>query len=117
MRTELNNIDPKMTWRPECLLKTSTVLLDHKQMKGELKIQMLEHIEMYRHEFDYSVRSDLAVLFATKMDKNHRDQFFDKFLDSYLKDMKYLDEATLYKILWAFIKADRLKVKADVYEW
>jgi hypothetical protein len=86
-------------------------------MKGEFKLQMIEHIETYRTEFDYDVRADLAVLFATKMDDKYRDQFFDKFLDSYLKDMKYLDQDTLYKILWAFIKADRLKVNKDIYEW
>lgn len=117
MRTELDNIDPSMTWRPDHLLKTATVLLEHRQMKGEFKLQMIEHIEMYRTDFDYDVRADLAVLFATKMDDKYRDQFFDKFLDSYLKDMKYLDQDTLYKILWAFIKADRLKVNKDIYEW
>ena len=74
MRTEMENImDPMMTWRSEHLLKTATLLLEHRQMKGEFKEQMIEHIEMYRTDFNYEVRADLAVLFATKMDERYRD--------------------------------------------
>ena len=30
MRTEVENYDPLMTWRPEHLLKTATILLEHR---------------------------------------------------------------------------------------
>lgn len=51
------------------------------------------------------------------MDERYRDMYFNKFLDKFIKDMEFLDEETLYKILWAFIKAERLVVREDAFEW
>ena len=59
----------------------------------------------------------MAVLFAGKMDPRYRDMYFDKFLDKFIRDLPYLDENLLYKILWAFIKAERLVIKEDAFEW
>ena len=38
-------------------------------------------------------------------------------MSKFSKEIQYLHEETLYKILWSFIKAGRLVVKEDVYEW
>lgn len=38
-------------------------------------------------------------------------------MSKFSKEIQYLQEDTLYKILWSFIKAGRLIVKEDVYEW
>lgn len=51
------------------------------------------------------------------MDTTYQTKFFEKFMNKFLKDIQFLKEETLYKILWSFIKAGRLTVKEDVYEW
>ena len=51
------------------------------------------------------------------MDPKYQEMFFEKFMHKFLKDINFLKEETLYKILWSFIKAGRLTVKEDVYEW
>lgn len=117
MRTEVENLDPALVWRPEDLIKAMTVLLEHRQMKGELKEHVIENLQQYQSEYTYETRAELAILFATKMDERYRDMYFSKFLDKFVKDAPYLDEDTLYKILWAFIKANRLVVREDAYEW
>lgn len=43
--------------------------------------------------------------------------FFDKFLDKFIKDFGFLKEETMYKILWSFVKANRLVVREDAFEW
>ena len=51
------------------------------------------------------------------MDPKYQNMFFEKFMNKFLKDISFLKEETLYKILWSFVKAGRLTVKDDVYEW
>jgi len=51
------------------------------------------------------------------MDGKYQELFFDKFLDKFLRDLEHLNEETLYKILWSFIKAGRLVVREDAFEW
>ena len=51
------------------------------------------------------------------MDGKYQDVFFAKFLDKFLRDIQYLKEETLYKILWSFIKANRLVIREDAFEW
>ena len=41
--------------------------------------------------------------------------FFDMTMDKFVKDLPYLKEETLYKILWSMIKAERLLVKNDFF--
>ena len=61
--------------------------------------------------------AELAIIYATEMDETYKEQFFSKFMNKFSKEIEYLHEETLYKILWSFIKAGRLTVKEDVYEW
>ena len=117
MRAEYEDLDPELVWRPEDLIKTMTVLLEHRQMRGELKEHVIENLQQYQAEYTYELRAELAILFATKMDPKYRGMYFDKFMDRFVKDSPYLDEDTLYKILWAFIKANRLIVREDAFEW
>lgn len=51
------------------------------------------------------------------MDKTYKAEFFDKLMDKFVHDISYLKEETIYKILWSFLKADRLNVKEDSFEW
>lgn len=52
---------------------------------------------------NYEVLSELAFIFATKMDPTHRKMFFDKLMDRFVGDLRYLDDQTLYKMVWIFI--------------
>lgn len=49
------------------------------------------------------------------MDEKYKKMFFDRLIDKFIKDLPYLNEDTLYKILWSIIKAERLVVKNDAY--
>ena len=76
-------------------------------MSGELKINMINTIESNRMNYSYEVFSELAVVFATKMDPTYCARFFERFMAKFINDMKYLDDSTLYKLLWSFVKAGR----------
>lgn len=87
-------------------------------MRAELKGLLLEYIgDENKSDYTYEIMAEIAIIMATKMDTNHRDQFFEKFLTKFQNDIEYLKDETLYKILWSFIKADRLTVREDGYEW
>ena len=49
------------------------------------------------------------------MDEGYKRMFFDCLMDRFVKDLPFLNEETLYKILWSLIKAERLVVKDDAY--
>ena len=51
------------------------------------------------------------------MDEKYRGLFFDKLMHKFVNDIKYLEEETIYKILWSFLRAERLHVREDSYEW
>ena len=51
------------------------------------------------------------------MDPKYRAEYFNNFLQKFQNDIEYLKEETLYKILWSFIKAERLVVREDAYDW
>jgi len=40
------------------------------------------------------------------MDKNYKKLFFERtFKEKFIKELKYLDQETFYKIMWSLIKA------------
>ena len=78
---------------------------------------MIDTLERDRSIYTYEVLAELAIIYATEIDQTYKEQFFSKFMSKFTKEMEYLNEETLYKILWSFIKAGRLTVKDDVYEW
>jgi hypothetical protein len=49
------------------------------------------------------------------MDEKYKKMFFDRLIDKFIKDLPFLKEDTLYKILWSIIKAERLVVNNDAY--
>ena len=51
------------------------------------------------------------------MDEKYKSMFFDKFIDKFVKDLEFLKEETLYKVLWSLVKAKRLVVKNDAFMW
>jgi hypothetical protein len=52
--------------KPEDLIKIMNVLLDHKQMKEELKNGMLGFLEENMSSFSYETLAELAVINAAK---------------------------------------------------
>lgn len=65
----------------------------------------------------YEVLAELAVVYATKMDKTYKEMFFQKTKEKFFKELKYLKEETLYKILWACVKSGELTVSENSSEW
>jgi hypothetical protein len=60
------------------------------------------------HQLPYEVKAELAVIFAAKMDKVYKALFFKKLKPKFLKELKYLSEETLYKIIWSMLKAEEI---------
>ena len=67
--------------------------------------------------YSYEIFCELAIIFATKMDETYKNQFFDKLMEKFIGDMKYLDDTTLYKMLYSFIRAGKFQEEKDAYEW
>jgi hypothetical protein len=78
---------------------------------------MIDYISDNISEQTYEVLAELAVIYATKMDKTYKELFFQKTKDKFMKELKYLKEETLYKILWACIKSGELTVSEHSSEW
>ena len=108
-----NNYDPMSSdlfIQPEDLIKIANTLLDHSQMKANLKQQMIEYIEQEHMTFSYEILSELAVVYALKMDDTYRKMFFSKLRMRFIKEIEFLNDETLYKILWAFFKAKAITI-------
>ena len=99
------------------LVKITTTMLDLNHMTANLKQQMIEHISLQLNELNYEILAELAVLYALKMDKTYRTMFFEKTRDKFLKEMQYLKDETMYKILWAFFKAKELQINDNSQDW
>lgn len=51
------------------------------------------------------------------MDDVYKRLFFDKVTDKFLKELRYLKDDTLYKIVWSLIKSDIIQVSATSVKW
>jgi len=69
------------------------------------------------NELTYEVLAELSVIYATKIDQTYKGLFFEKTKSKFLKELKYLKEETLYKILWSLVKSEELKIKDNSTEW
>ena len=85
-------------------------MLDQGQMKDNLKQQMIEHIEEENLQFTYEILSELAVVYALKMDETYKNMFFSKLRMRFIKEIEFLNDETLYKILWAFFKGKAITI-------
>ena len=92
--------------QPEDFPKIITTLSDYRQMSQNLKLIMMDYLKDNMHHFNYNTLAELCVIFATKMDKHYQKLFFERtFKEKFIKELKYLDSETFYKILWSLIKA------------
>jgi hypothetical protein len=99
------------------LIKIIIAFTENNTMDSMLKQAMIDHIEDNLNDLTYEIKAELAILYASKMDKTYKSIFFSKLRDKFIKEIKYLKEETLYKILWAMIKAEELKISDDSPEW
>ena len=92
--------------QPEDLVRIANTLLDAKTMSEQLKFTMIDFIDENMSNFNYDIVAELAVVFALKMDTTNRNMFFKICRDKFLKELKYLKEETMYKIVWSLLKAE-----------
>lgn len=94
-------------------------LLDHKQMSHNLKQSMMEYMQDNVHHMSYQTLAELAVIFATKFDQHYKKLFFERsFKQKFIKELKYLDQETFYKILWSLVKAKAIAIDEQAgAEW
>jgi N6-adenosine-specific RNA methylase IME4 len=79
-----------------------------------LKEAIADYLKENVHYFNYKILSELAVIYASKMDKHYQRIFFDKmFKEKFLKELRFLDSETFYKVLWSLVKAKAISVNEE----
>lgn len=106
-RVSTDYIPPSLDliFKPEDLLKVTTTMLEYNQMHDGLKEAIIDFLSARMHHLTYETTSELAVIFAVRMDDNYKKQFFAKMIDKFLKELRYLKDETLYKIVWSLVKS------------
>lgn len=116
-----DNFDPtqaELFIMPEDLAKIINTLNDVYHMSPDLKELMLEYITYTNYgQLSYETHAELAVLYSTKCDETYRASYFRKVKDRFIKELKHLKGDTMYKIIWALMRADQLEINKDNFEW
>lgn len=99
------------------LIKITTNMLSYGQMHETLKNGMIDYIEEHLTKLKYETTSELAVVFASKMDETYKRLFFEKTNQKFIRELRYLKDETIYKIVWAMIKSQTVTVSAQSDEW
>ena len=80
-------------------------------MSHNLKEAMMDYMKENVHHLSYQTLAELAVIFATKYDQHYKKLFFERnFKEKFIRELKYLDQETFYKILWSLIKARAIAI-------
>ena len=91
--------------------------MQHNCINENLKHSMVTYIQDNADSIHYVLHAELAVLFASKMDVTYRKLYFKHLKPKFLKELKHLDEETLYKIVWSLIKAEQLDMTDSDPQW
>ena len=75
---EHNPVTMDLVLQPEDLLKITTTMLEYGQMQDSLKNGMIDYIADRISSLTYEVTSELAVIYAMKMDQTYKGLFFVK---------------------------------------
>ena len=86
-------------------------------MHDSLKNGMIDYISDRLGTLTYEVTAELAVIYALKMDDTYKGMFFKRMQDKFMKEMRYLKDETLYKIVWAMVKSESVTIAANSVEW
>ena len=85
--------------------------MDYRQMSHNLKQTMMDYLKDNVHNFSYTTLAELCVIFATKMDKIYKKLFFERtFKEKFIKELKFLDQDTFYKIMWSLVKSQVIAI-------
>jgi len=118
LRLELETMDAQYLMKAEDLIKIMNVLLPHGQLQDDLVDEVLAHIDGNFTDYSPEMLAEIAIIYATKMQHTKlRDQFFDKLMPRFKQLMEYMEEGTVYKFMWSFVRAGRLVVEEDAFEW
>ena len=101
----------------EDFIKITNTMLNYRKMSHELKQNIIDYLKDNIDSFKYDVIAELAVIYATKMDDNYKQLFFKYFKEKFFKDLQYLDNENLYKIVWALVKSKQITVNDEGQEW
>ena len=58
---------------PEDLVKSLNLFIQHKQLHGAFKQQVIDVIERDRSYYTYEVLAELAIIYATEMDDTYKE--------------------------------------------
>ncbi len=104
--TNFNPDSRELYIKHEDFPKILNTFTDHMNMMShDLREQILTFLVENDSQFNYNILSEIAVIYATKMDPIYRDSFFQIFKVKFLKELSYLDSETLYKIIWSLAKS------------
>jgi predicted metal-dependent hydrolase len=79
---------------------------DHKMMTHDLKEHISDYLKENVNNFNYNVLSELAVIYATKMDPTYKELFFKNMKEKFFRDLKFLDNDNFYKLIWSLVKSE-----------
>ena len=101
----------------EDLVKIIAALQQHNSMNENLKNAIVTYIQDHADSIHYVLHAELAVLFASRLDETYRKMYFKQLKPKFLRELKHLDDETLYKIIWSLIKADELEMTDADPQW
>ena len=81
-------------------------------MHETLKNGIIEYLGDNLPKFTFAVLSELAVIYASKMDETYKKMFFGKTKDKFMRELGHLKDETLYKIVWSLVKARTIIVSS-----
>ena len=88
-------------------------MLEYQQMHETLKNGLIEYIKDNLPKLTFEVTSELAVIYASKMDETYKRMFFESTIDKFMRELGHLKDETLYKIVWSLVKARTVIVSSQ----
>ena len=117
LHNEHDPISYDCVFTPEDLIKITTTLLEYKQLHETLKNGIDEYLKDNINKFNFDVMSELAVIYASKMDETYKKLFFEKTIDKFMRELSHLKDDTLYKIVWSLVKAKTVIISSKSAQW
>jgi len=57
--------------------------------------------------------AEIAVVYASKMDSHYSKYFFKVFKEKFLRDLRFLEQRSFYKLVWALVKSEALTEEGE----
>ena len=112
-----NPVTIDLVLQPDDLMKITTNLLEYGQMHETLKNGMIDYIAERVNTLTFEVTAELAVIYAMKMDETYKGLFFKKMQDKFMKEIRYLKDETMYKIVWSMVKSQSVNIASNSDYW